>query len=805
MKTRRGAALVVVVAGLVAVFAADTGAQKQENAPEDRHLTGMIRAEWRESLSKNEEADNGQIKWRNERIHRSTTLYTYAANGACSVTGKWLQTLTRLGHDSRLKEPLGDWQKIEEEWSGKTNSDASIGGGYFSPNWDGKYSLNPRGFGGKTTGSRIATSRHLRRKGKMIEGPTLRLGPGGMSHPSAEIQATADPKAALLAGSKTISLPIEKGWEGTSTLTVIWKLSRKPVQNLEVVVDIPDYNTWVPRAGRSTDDGGDWPLLVQASLRTKDGSPVTEKASKFTFELASVSHEPGICMNYPAPTNSPNEPPDLQFALSKGLRVVDEQGKEGGQRLRAETLPGSYTSAEALIGCYDWGAYGELVVTAEMPDGRLIIGYPKWYKTDPSIRLPKRQPGSRIADAWKEQWKAQVPKIFELPDDDDSEDDTGRFRPPGPGICPGDLKCPGGDKGDGLTLYEEYRGFYVGGEHEQGDPSKKDLFIFNEYAGCHADAAVMHFQNLTSSFLNVHDGLDWGEIGPERIIRFDKGQDKWDEIATGPIVTRACQVWINPNVGDETPTHGKQYGINVFGNDEVRDVVEGLGHPGTPKIVSVGQDFYRRTLFEFRTGEGQVLSRDFSRHLIVHGLLRCCNVANHGDGDRWVTWRLDPQELGNYKNLIEEEAYAKGTPARTIIPLEDVRWKDGKPVARDKLIKWLDEGNRFGKPFLVARPGGEHSGYQDCVMRYCVALAFIRQDLGTRVRVLPSSPTDPDDAYDKFELIGESLCNQRDDTTVGQLNLPPLGRYGPAKYGFCRSQICINDTLHPHLFEVPKR
>src|SRR6185295_18202278 len=95
-----------------------------------------------------------------------------------------------------------------------------------------------------------------------------------------------------------------------------------------------------------------------------------------------------------------------------------------------------YLSAGVRLSSFDFGAYGELKVTARV-NGQDIVGY---WKKDPDKRrqpllLPKRKPESHIADKWKEDNGAT-----DLEDDDDSEGD------------------PVGDehRGDGLTLYEEY-------------------------------------------------------------------------------------------------------------------------------------------------------------------------------------------------------------------------------------------------------------------------------------------------------------------------------------------------------------
>lgn len=43
-----------------------------------------------------------------------------------------------------------------------------------------------------------------------------------------------------------------------------------------------------------------------------------------------------------------------------------------------------------------------------------------------------------------------------------------------------DSEGPGGQNGDGITAFEEYRGFIVDSEHRRTDPREKDLFMYSE-------------------------------------------------------------------------------------------------------------------------------------------------------------------------------------------------------------------------------------------------------------------------------------------------------------------------------------
>src|SRR5262249_1723761 len=145
---------------------------------------------------------------------------------------------------------------------------------------------------------------------------------------------------------------------------------------------------------------------------------------------------------------------DLLFDTGRNPKLkIWEEGQ------KAETTQPAITEAPATITSIDFGSFGRLKATATLEDGRTIVGR---YKDDAYLRLPKRAPDSNIADAWKEQMG-----VTGKPDDADDDDQ------------------PAGDghKGDGLTLYEEYRGFFAGGKHIRTRPDRKDLFIRDDIGG----------------------------------------------------------------------------------------------------------------------------------------------------------------------------------------------------------------------------------------------------------------------------------------------------------------------------------
>ena len=87
-----------------------------------------------------------------------------------------------------------------------------------------------------------------------------------------------------------------------------------------------------------------------------------------------------------------------------------------------------------------------------MPDDSQIVGYLDGDPSQTEVRLPMRSASSFIADSWKKSHG-----VNGVSDNADNETDP-----------KGD-----GNPGDGLTLYEEYRGFIEDGQHIEGDPKRR--------------------------------------------------------------------------------------------------------------------------------------------------------------------------------------------------------------------------------------------------------------------------------------------------------------------------------------------
>ena len=235
----------------------------------------------------------------------------------------------------------------------------------------------------------------------------------------------------------------------TEKLTVTWSLTTLPPEDVELVVEPLGYDKWTPEAGKDEKNAGNT-ILINATLQTRDGkAPKSSKAARYNFDLEKVSHEPGICINYPAKDKATADA-DLQFEQKENENwSLDGPEHEHAQRLIESSTTGVYVSA------FDYGAYGAIKVSCLTRDGQEIVGHLK--NGSETVLLPLRAPDSCIADAWKV--KNKLGKVADADDTDTQHNND--------------------NKGDGFTLYEEYRGVYAMGDHQRLDPTIKDLVVEN--------------------------------------------------------------------------------------------------------------------------------------------------------------------------------------------------------------------------------------------------------------------------------------------------------------------------------------
>lgn len=533
-------------------------------------------------------------------------------------------------------------------------------------------------------------------------------------------------KGMILSGSKPLAVvddcrekSTHHGSEHPHAGTWRWRLVPVGMELVDVVIDPPaGYDTWLPIAGESESKAGSR-MEVTARLVTRDGQPPKRKAKKFIFELTDVSSEPGTCMNFPLKDAAST--PDLAFepGVSR-LKVTSDQS------LRGETADGNHLSATAVVSCFDYGASGELQVTAEMEDGELIVGTLRDDPARSSLPIPRREGGSKIASAWLKSARATG-----LADGDDSEND-----PVGDGF-----------RGDGLTLYEEYRGFVDRVGHRRVDPLKKELFVSDQLGD--ADAAFTHFEKITGFVVRLLPK----ETREDRVINFNRS-------AASP---QRCEQHLVILGGAKEATDFKS---EFTGGTTLRE------SNGRKKVTPVS---VRRIVV--KTGADTVAALGeggrgeaypYRKIVIVHELLHATGVDHHGDGDTLsgVAWSRDPNAPRVLEGAKPVEVFRESA---TPVPLK----------SHDEL---------FDKPFdvVLAVQNGAFSGDQNCIMRYAGPHAYVHPNNRSTKRFFIAHE-EPSEAW------GLGLCTSPDGTGVnGPEHTPP--RYGKATRGNCAKQLRVSDA-----------
>jgi hypothetical protein len=392
-----------------------------------------------------------------------------------------------------------------------------------------------------------------------------------------------------------------------------------------------------------------------------------------------VSKEQGVCLNWPREGKS-----DFDLKIQP---EVNDQLKVAADGQSAESK-GNLKESSVIITSYDWGAYGKLKVTAIYEDGHEEEAHVEGDASKGALTIPKDDNGNHIADFWEKHYAGGK-------SDAKADDDL----------------VPIGDshQGDGLSLYEEYRGFRVQGEHIRTNPILKDLFIY--------DPENLGLGLFSESELTTHI-VDWNEFKMEggaanpRVINFNRGL-----AALGPQHLLRLKNEVMPGcLGD----------------------ADGTG-PGPPKTCSMVKIDVARCL---EYGQEQL------DHTIAHELAHGCNVWHHGDDDyeisrwrelqpdgTWGAWlhyadgsTLGVAAQGGQESGVEECIMRyRGRDLFEKLEGGDIQWQLGRDLIRGAKYPpieppgtiFCDQDEGTG----VNRPGGPKLSYASkgkCRKQFCV-------------------------------------------------------------------------------------
>ena len=386
--------------------------------------------------------------------------------------GKWWNGMKYQPFTNDYDENWFIWFDIPSHWQGLAKCLAT--GKYCSPGVvEGSFS------DGKTSGSYSAPVFFAR--GGAIWEPTLRA-----------LGRPVDPS--MVQGRDTVS----------------WNLGGKPQDVEAVIIPFPGFEGWIPEGGKDEDTEGGFPFVVDAKLRLKNKpDKETSEKAKFKFELIDTSKEPGLCLNAPKKDKAKRSF-DLKFRQEENpdLKVSNE-----GQTAQSKEYQESET---VVISSYDWGAYGKLKVTATLASGEQVIAHVEGKPQQEMLVIPCDKNDNRVADEWEKQEGVFDKK---LPANWDGAEE------------------PKGQKaaGDGISLYEKYRGFEFEGIHERLDPNQKYLFVHDPdeiVRRVAKDSRVQgtSFEAVSQLRLRYVDDDHWTGLGSssedKRIVNFNTG---WKE------------------------------------------------------------------------------------------------------------------------------------------------------------------------------------------------------------------------------------------------------------------------------------
>lgn len=501
--------------------------------------------------------------------------------------------------------------------------------------------------------------------------------------------------------------------EDGSQRTWSWSLTRQGQYEL-ILEPEGDFENWRPKAGPDEATSGNT-VVVKATLRRKDGQALDTSARRIAFRLSERSFEPGVSMNEPAGADQ-GPPPRADLRFDPDLNAPWDLVVGGEDGSEATTAPGSYAVTFVQVSSYDWGAYEFLSAEAELPSGERVVAKVGSSTGPLELLIPHRRSAQDpIAAVWRTRGDARGGDA--LSDDD--------------GTPLGD-----GHSGDGLTLYEEYRGFRVNGVRVEGDPRTKELFVLNKLGASAAPGIAMFARE---SGIRVHAQLSPEELPPDRRIngntsgRFQRTQQHAVVVERGPPNTSAA----NADGGPATPRG-------------VRSILV------PDKLFVVSRD---------RPG--------YADATLAHEVAHCANVAHHGTGDPGnVTYR----QVNGVVYEGPENDHTMSIAGRAAVTLLH---EDGTPYD----VSRVDPASSVS----VAGWQGEHSGAEACFMRYDTAKFVIRRGApANRYRSRTA------------EKFGSSMCADPAGTGVNSTAWVPVPRFGNAHNGDCLRQVCIHDGLyHP--------
>jgi len=245
-------------------------------------------------------------------------------------------------------------------------------------------------------------------------------------------------------------------------VTTTWSLAPAGVEDYEWLIEpVGDYAGWLPEGHLRVmpqEAPGANTISFRVRFQKMGGGAPAQRPASFVFDLLDTSREPGVCLNYP-PGPTGGERPDLRFHEGDGhFSDVSDDGQHA-----VEEAP-ALLDFRVDVHSSDFGAYGQLRIKAVRAGGREVMG--RFVPTGRErILIPRDDDSDRIADTWESLHGVNGAN----PEADDDATPSGQA-----------------SSGDGIPLFEEYRGFVrLRGRtpervHHRTDPNVKSLFAIDD-------------------------------------------------------------------------------------------------------------------------------------------------------------------------------------------------------------------------------------------------------------------------------------------------------------------------------------
>ncbi len=555
------------------------------------------------------------------------------------------------------------------------------------------------------------------------------------------------------------------------------------------------YHKWLPEGPDPKDEkttGNNISFTVFTKDKKNPDQKITSNIKSVIYFLTNVSHEPGYSMNYPS--DKPGTKADLQ------LLAINEKPDPETEKLN-RILTGS-GSRDINVACFDYGAYGCISATVILDDGNIVIAKEekskKLYATIPY----RTDDNSEIADFWKEQNKATGLK-------DDNDDDSEDMLEKNP------------YKGDGFSLYEEYRGFIENKVHIRTDPHKKDVMICDKVRDALISAAVdlpsgsaLEKAQKEALPTRSHDGINMfaavtGFITHDKFKAEEFGIDIGKNVyeGDGKLITLNLPPFTNNKVlnfntsgyahlheqsgllllpSPRSLGYAAAFGKNKNDVRPLKDwyclVITADFSARMEGYSSVTGDIINDTSIAVNpNGHAKIITDEYAV-TVAHEMLHYCSVKHHGD----VGENINNTDFKTSPS-VPDKIYMGGT--FDAVPVK-LFWDDLKvtPITpQDNIFK-----NPSGSiPIRLRLQHGTCSGVEDCIMRYDDGNAYKGEDGNYYLLV---ERWQKKNSYS--ELTGINLCKSQTGTGVNASDHKPRSRYGDATTNGCQAQVCVNDKYH---------